>query len=119
MRQASETVRCYHPLTIVTDKAHSCAKIIGEWNARSGPEDAPRHITRQHLNNRIEGDHAVLEHRLVPMRGPQSLRTAKATPKGFETFRAIRNGHFAGCEHGVANEIAFVRNLFSEAKQAA
>lgn len=25
MRQASDTVRCYHPLTIITDKAHSYA----------------------------------------------------------------------------------------------
>lgn len=117
MRQASDAVRCYHPQTIVTDKARSYAKIIGEWNARSGPEDTIRHITRKHLNNRIEGDHAVLKHRLVPMRGLQSLTTAKAMLKGVETFRAIRNGHFAGCERGVANEIAFVRNLFSEAKQ--
>ena len=119
MRQASDTVRCYHPMTIVTDKAHSYAKITGEWNARSGPTDAIRHVARKHLNNRIEGDHAVLKHRLTPMRGLQSLSTAKATLKGVETFRAIRNGHFAGCERGVANEIAFVRNLFSDAKEAA
>ena len=119
MRQASDTVRCYHPLTIVTDKAQSYAKIIGEWNAQSGPEGAIRHVTRKHLNNRIEGDHAVLKHRLAPMRGLQSLSTAKATLKGIETFRAIRNGHFAGCERGVANEIAFVRSLFSDAKEAA
>ncbi|WP_043920290.1 IS6 family transposase [Jannaschia aquimarina] len=119
MRQASDTVRCHHPMTIITDKAHSYAKIIGEWNVRSGPTDAIRHVTRKHLNNRIESDHAVLQHRLTPMRGLQSLRTAKATLKGVETFRAIRNGHFAGCERGVANEIVFVRNLFSDAKEAA
>lgn len=29
MRQASDTVRCYHSLTIVTDKAHSYAKVNG------------------------------------------------------------------------------------------
>ncbi|MEM6741554.1 MAG: DDE-type integrase/transposase/recombinase, partial [Pseudomonadota bacterium] len=119
MRQASDTVRCYHSLTIVTDKAHSYAKVVAEWNPRSGLEDAIRHITRRHLNNRIEGDHAVLKHRLSPMRGLQSLSTAKAALKGVETFRAIRNRNFAGCERGVANEIAFVRNLLSEAKQAA
>ncbi len=119
MRQASDTVRCYHPLTIVTDKAQSYAKVITEWNTRSGPDDAIRHITRKHLNNRIEGDHAVLKHRMRPMRGLQSLSPAKAALKGVETFRAIRNGHFAGCERGVTNEIAFVRNLFSDAKQTA
>ncbi len=39
MRQARETVRLYHPLMIVTDKAHSYAKVIGEINDRLGPED--------------------------------------------------------------------------------
>ena len=108
MRQASDTVRCYHPLTIVTDKAHSSAKVIGEWNAQSGPEDAIDPVTRKHLDNRIEGDHAVLTHRLAPMRGLHSLSTAKATLKGIEPFRGIRKGHCSDCEPGVANEIAFV-----------
>ncbi|MFQ6554321.1 DDE-type integrase/transposase/recombinase [Aestuariibius insulae] len=89
------------------------------WHARSGPADAIRHVTRTHLNDRVEGDHAVLKHRPAPMYGLQSLRTAKATLKGVETFRAIRTGHFAGCERRVANEIAFVPNLFSDAKEAA
>ncbi|GFE67287.1 IS6 family transposase [Litoreibacter roseus] len=119
MRQASDTVRCDHPLTIVTDNARSCVKVIGEWNARSGPDDAIRHVTRKHLNNRIEGDHAVLKHRLTPMRGFHSLGSAKAVLKGVETFRATRRGHFAGCERGVANEIAFVWNLFVDGKKTA
>ncbi len=53
MRQASDTVRLSHPLTIVTDKTHGYAKTIGEWNALSGQEDAIRHVTRKHLNNRM------------------------------------------------------------------
>lgn len=119
MRQASGTVRCYQLVVVVTDKSRSYARVIEDWNARSGPEDAIRHVTRKRLNNRLEGDHAVLKHRLAPMRGLQSLRTAKATLKGVETFRAIRNSHFAGCERGVANEIAVVRNLFHNRKAAA
>ncbi|WP_261395835.1 transposase [Salipiger bermudensis] len=47
-------------MPIFTDKAQSYAKLIDEWNARSGPEGAIRLFTRKHLNNRIEGDHAVL-----------------------------------------------------------
>ena len=95
------------------------AKCIGEWNARSVPEDVIRPMTRKHLNNRIEGDRAAIKHRLTPMRGLQSLSTAKATIKGIETFRAIRKGHFAECECAVANKITFVRKLFNEVKQAA
>jgi len=93
LRQARETVRLYQPLTIVTpsrdiagamhcratDKAHSYGKVIGKWNARLGPDDAIRHVTRKHENNRIEGDHAVLKHRLRVMRGLQGLSSARAT----------------------------------------
>ena len=119
LRQARETVRLYQPLTIVTDKAKSYGKVIGEWNARLGPDDTIRHITRKHENNRIEGDHAVLKHRLRAMRGLQGLSTAKATLKGIETFRAIRRADFHDCEPGVLNEIRFVRNLFNDTKKAA
>jgi len=37
LKQAREAIRPYHPLTIVTDKAHSHAKVIGEINGRYGP----------------------------------------------------------------------------------
>lgn len=37
MRQASDTFRCYHPFTIITDKAHSYAKVIAEMNRGCGP----------------------------------------------------------------------------------
>ena len=36
LRQARETVRCYQPLTIITDKAHSYAKVIDEINLNIG-----------------------------------------------------------------------------------
>ncbi len=79
MRQTLDTVLCYHPLAIVTNKTHSYAKAIGEWNACSGPENASRHVIGKYLNNRIEGDLAVLKHRLTPMRGLHSLSSAKGT----------------------------------------
>ncbi|MEM8691274.1 MAG: DDE-type integrase/transposase/recombinase [Pseudomonadota bacterium] len=61
MRQASETPRCYYPLTIVTDKAHSYAQVIEEMNFGNGPGDRIRHLDRKDLNNRIEADHAALK----------------------------------------------------------
>lgn len=38
MRQASVTSRCYRPMTVITDKAHSCAKVIKEMNIGCGPD---------------------------------------------------------------------------------
>ena len=40
-----------------------------EFNERLGPEDAIRHVTRKHLNIRIESDHAALKRLLRPMWG--------------------------------------------------
>ncbi|NSY41333.1 DDE-type integrase/transposase/recombinase [Leisingera sp. ANG59] len=85
LRQARDTVRCYQPLTIVTDKAHSYAKVIGEINGRLGPDNAIRHVDRKYLNNRIERDHAALKQRLRPMRGFQTLAAAKAALAGIGT----------------------------------
>lgn len=62
---------------------------------------------------------ATLKHRLRPMRGLQRMSCAKAVLKGVETFRAIRVGHFHGCQPGVLNEICFVRNLFEDTRTAA
>lgn len=112
LRQARETVRLYQPLTIITDKASTYAEVIGEINDRLGPEDAIRHVTRKHLNNRTESDHAALKRLLRPMRGFRNLASAKATLEGIETFRAIRKAEFDGATKGVANEIAFVEKLF-------
>ena len=69
LRQAGERVRLYQSLTIVTDKAVTYATVIGEIHERLGPEDAIRHVTGKHLNNRIESDHAALMRLLRPMRG--------------------------------------------------
>jgi IS6 family transposase len=41
--------------------------VISEINDRLGPEDAIRHVTRKHLNNRIESDHGALKRLLRPM----------------------------------------------------
>ena len=115
LRQARDTVRQYQLLTIITGKAHSYAKVIGEINDQLGPEDKIRHLDRKYMNNRIESDHAALKQRLRPMRGFQTRAGAKATIAGIETFRTIRKGQFEKCETGVINEIAFIENLFPKA----
>lgn len=112
LRQARDTARCYQPLAIITDKAHSYVKVIGEINGRLGPENAIRHIDRKYLNNPIKSDHAALRQRLRPMRGFQTQAGAKAALAGIETFRSIGKGQFENCETGVINEIAFIAKLF-------
>ncbi len=98
---------CYlsQPLTIITNKAPTYAKVIAKINDRLGPEDAIRHVTRKHLNNRIESDHSALKRLLRPMRSFRDISSGKATLKGIETCRAIRK----------ADEIAFDANLFQDA----
>jgi IS6 family transposase len=112
MRQADETVRCYRPLTIMTEKAHNYSRVIGEINCDCGPEEAIRDVNRKHLNNSIEVDHGALIQLLLPKRGFRSLSCAKNTLKGIETFRTIKKGHFANNPTGILNEIAFVSELF-------
>ncbi|WP_315901074.1 DDE-type integrase/transposase/recombinase [Leisingera daeponensis] len=115
LRKARDTVLCCQPHTIVTDKAHSYAKVIGEINGRLGPDNAIRHVNRKYLNNRIESDHTALKQRLRPMRGFQTLAGSKAELAGIETFRTIRKEQFENCEIGVINEISFIAKLFPEA----
>ncbi len=115
LRQAQETVRLYHPMTIVTDKAPTYAKVIREMNRGCDPADQIRHVDRKHLNNRIESDHAALKRLLGRSQSFRSLRSAKATLAGVETLRTIKKGQFENCEPGVHNEIAFIRNLFADA----
>ena len=118
MRQASESVRCYQPMTIVTDKAHSYAKVIEEMNLDIGPDDRIRHVDRKYLNNRIEADLAALKQLLRPKRDFQKMTSAKNNLKGIETHRAIRKSHFANNEPGVLDEVVFVANLFEAAAQS-
>ena len=94
MRQARETVRLYQPMTIITDKARSYAKVIKVLNRYCDPGDAIHHVDRKHLNNRVEGDHGALKQLLRPKRGFHNLTAAKNTLKGIETFRSIKKGLF-------------------------
>ena len=47
-----------------------------------------------------------------PPRGFQSMKTARATIRGFEVMRKIRRGHGAPRQPGVTGEIRLVGKLF-------
>lgn len=106
--QARETLHLYQTLTVITDKAPTYVHVISEINDPLGPEDAIRHITRKHLNNRIESDYAARKRMLRPMRRFRDLASAKGTLNGIKTFRAIRKAEFEDATKGAANEISSI-----------
>tara|TARA_R100000750_G_scaffold49855_1_gene34747 strand:- start:993 stop:1397 length:405 start_codon:yes stop_codon:yes gene_type:complete len=113
LKKAIERVRLHRPVTIVTDKAHSYRRVIREINHRYDPHfDSIRHIDRKWQNNLIESDHASMKRLLGCRQSFRSLRTAKATINGIETFRTIKCDHVHHKQSGVRGEIRFISQLF-------
>ncbi|MEP4708913.1 MAG: IS6 family transposase [Pseudophaeobacter sp.] len=61
LNNAIKRVRLHRPVTIVTDKAQACRRVIREINHRYDPHfESIRHIDRKWRNNLIESDHAAI-----------------------------------------------------------
>ena len=52
------------------------------------------HHVEQYANNRIEADHSRLKHRLRPMRGLRTDRTAAVVIAGLAFMQNLRRGHY-------------------------
>ena len=52
------------------------------------------HHVEQHANNPIEADHSQLKHRLRPMRGLRTDRTAQTIIAGHAFMQNLRRGHY-------------------------
>jgi transposase-like protein len=52
------------------------------------------HHVEQYANNPIEADHGRLKHRLRPMRGLQTDRTAQVVIAGHAFVQNLRRGHY-------------------------
>ncbi|RAO29974.1 hypothetical protein PSN13_05173 [Micromonospora saelicesensis] len=52
------------------------------------------HHVERHANNPIEADHSQLKHRLRPMRGLRSDRTAQTIITGHAFMQNLRRGHY-------------------------
>ncbi|MEP4037922.1 IS6 family transposase [Pseudophaeobacter sp.] len=114
LNKAIERVRLHRPVSNCTDKAPTYRKVIREINHRYDPHfDYITHLDRKYLNNRVESDHAALKRLLGYRQSFRSLRTAKATLRGIETIRTIKNGHVQTKQSGVRGEIVFVQSLFA------
>ena len=72
------------------------------------------HRQTKFLNNRLEGNHGKLKRLIRPTLGFQSMRTARATIKGFEVMRMVKKGQFRLWIEAVGGgtEVAFINRLF-------
>jgi transposase-like protein len=52
------------------------------------------HHVEQYVSNRIEADHSQLKHRLRPMRGLRTERTATVIVAGHAFMQNLRRGHY-------------------------
>jgi len=59
------------------------------------------HHVERYENNRIEADHGRLKHRLRPMRGLRTDRTAQVVISGIAFVQNLRRGH---CELGTDSD---------------
>jgi transposase-like protein len=76
------------PSEVVTDKAPVYLKVLDEL------VPAAWHHVEQWANNRIEADHSRLKHRLRPMRGLRTDRTAAVIIAGLAFIQNLRRGHY-------------------------
>ena len=83
------------PEIINTDKAPTYAIAIAELKAEGKCPEETVHRQVKYLNNVVEADHGKLKQLIRPVRGFKTLKTAYATPRGFEVMRALRKGQAA------------------------
>src|SRR3982074_1838523 len=76
------------PSEVVTDAAAIYPAILDELIPKAW------HHVQQHANNPIEADHSQLKHRLQPMRGLQTDRTAQVTIAGHAFMQNLHRGHY-------------------------
>jgi transposase-like protein len=76
------------PTEVVTDAAQAYPRVLDELIP-----SAWHHVERW-TNNRIEADHSQLKHRLRPMRGLRTARTAKVIIAGLAFLQNLRRGHY-------------------------
>ena len=76
------------PSEVVTDAAAIYPAILDELIPKAW------HHVERYANNPIEADHSQLKHRLRPMRGLQTDRTAQVIIAGHAFVQNLRRGHY-------------------------
>jgi transposase-like protein len=98
------------PTEVVTDAAAVYPAVLDELLPSAW------HHVEQYANNPIEADHSQLKHRLRPMRGLQTDRTAQVVIAGHAFMQNLRRGNY---ELGIdAPPVKRVAAAFGELAQA-
>ena len=107
-----------HPSVINTDKAPSYGQAIKRLKKVGKLKPQVEHRQVKYLNNRVEADHGKLKRLLKPTLGFKSLRTARATLKGFETMRMLKKGQGRTyqSQEGIRGEVRMIERAFGLGK---
>jgi transposase-like protein len=98
------------PTELVTDAAAVYPAVLDELIPTAW------HHVEQYANNPIEADHRRLKHRLRPMRGLRTDRTAQVVIAGHAFVQNLRRGHY---EPGLDTQPALrIAVAFTELAQA-
>jgi transposase-like protein len=76
------------PAEVVTDAAAVYPAVLDELVPSAW------HPVERYANNPIEADHGHLKHRLRPMRGLRTDRTARVIIAGHAFLQNLRHGHY-------------------------
>jgi IS6 family transposase len=97
-RRDGDAARCFFkralttlkvtPTEVVTDVAPVYPRVLDELIRSAW------HRIEQYAYNRIEADHGGLKHRLRPMRGRRTDRTATVIITGLAFMQNVRRGHY-------------------------
>jgi transposase-like protein len=109
LRRALSALRVT-PTEVITDAAAVYPAVLDELVPSAW------HHVEQDANNPIEADHGQLKHRLRPMRGLRTDRTAQGVVAGHAFMQNLRRGHY---ELGLdAPPVVRVAAAFTELAQA-
>jgi len=86
--QRALTALKVRPGEVVTDAAPVYPGVLDELIPSAW------HRVERHANNRVEADHSQLKHRLRPMRGLRTDRTAQVVIAGHAFMQNLRRGHY-------------------------
>ncbi len=106
--------RDWIPRVITTDKNPAYGEAIAELKQEGVIPPGLEHRQAKYLNNRLEGDHGKLKRLIRPTLGFRSMKTARATLKGFEVMRMVKKGQFRSWVEAVGGgtEVRFINRLF-------
>jgi transposase-like protein len=106
--------RDWIPRVINTDRNPAYGKAIAELKREGVVPADLEHRQAKYCNNRLKGDHGKLKRLIRPTLGFQSMRTVRATIKGFELMRMFKKGQFTLWIDAIGGgtEVRFINRLF-------